>query len=214
MDRKMGWIWRKGVCVGKKVLAAGFLVSAAPFLVPPLVGASIIALIASIPSWIFLACYVCTEKLMRKLLPATAFGGRSEKIMVLSNKIGHGDHIYDEGIARVAMMSEPVFVHTEEEYRETPLRVANIGVDVYQSPENMRKESKSLLESIRDESRTNQSNDRGISEKAFEKEGKELTDPRDAKSEKVGAGKKKVSGARHEGGYTFRCCKFQNVNCL
>lgn len=99
----MGWIWRKGVSVGKKVIAATFVLSSVPFVVPPLVVASTIALISSLPYCIFLASYVCTEKLMRKLLPPSAFGRRCDhKIILLPNKIGHGD-IYYQGITRVAM---------------------------------------------------------------------------------------------------------------
>ncbi|VVB01524.1 unnamed protein product [Arabis nemorensis] len=204
MDGKMGWIWRKGVSVAKKVLAAVLLLISAPFVVPPLVVASTIALISSLPYCFFLASYVCTEKLMRILLPATAFGGRGDKMMLFRDKIAHGD---DQRRARVAL-SEPILVQTEEEgtaaiaFRE-PLRVrnANIVVDVYHIPEDMTKESKSLLESVRGEGRTTQS-----LEKGFEEEDKESRAPSDAKSEKVGArvedhlaGKKQVSGTRHEG---------------
>lgn len=200
VDGKMGWIWRKGVSVLKKVLAACFLVFSAPFLVPALVVAFTIALILSLPYCFFVASYVCIEKLMRKLLPATAFSGRFDhKMMLLPNKIGHAD-IYDEGIARVAI-SEPIFVQIEEE------RTIAIA---YREDEDMRKELKSWLESIRDEGRTNQSLDRGISRKSFEDEDKDqLIVPRDAKSENVRArledllGKKQVSMTRHEGGWLY-----------
>lgn len=206
VDGKMGWIWRKGVSVGKKVIAAGLLLTSAPFLVPPLLVASTIALISSLPYCFFLASYVCTEKLMRTLLPATAFCGRGDKTMIFRDKIGYGD----QAIARVAM-SEPILVQTEEEDR-TPLRMANIVVDVYQSPEDMTKVSKSLVESIRDEGRTIQSLDRH-----FEEEDKKSIAPSDAKTEKVGtrvedvAGKKQVSGIRREGGYMYisAACRFQ-----
>ncbi|KAG7548166.1 hypothetical protein ISN44_As12g033720 [Arabidopsis suecica] len=196
VDGKMSWIWRKGVSVGKKVLAACFLVFSAPFLVPALVVASTIALISSLPYLFFLASYVCTEKLMRKLLPANAFGGRSDhKMMLLPNKTGHGD-IYNEGIARAAI-SEPILVQIEEE------RTIAIA---YREDEDMTKELKSWLESIRDEGKNNQSLDRGVLEKGFEEEDKDQSIVlRDAKSEKIRPrledllGNKQVSGTRHEG---------------
>ncbi|KAL0725211.1 hypothetical protein Bca4012_039810 [Brassica carinata] len=162
-----------------KVLAALLVVFFAPFLAPPLVVATTIAFISSLPYCFFLASYVCTEKLMRKLLPDSAFGGRDEKTVPLRDKFG----IYDDGMARVAM-SEPINFF-----------------DVYESHEEMRKESKSLLDSIRDEDRTNQSLDRRISAKDFREDNREwITD----KSENVGVGtedlsrKKNVSGTTHE----------------
>ncbi|AED94043.1 hypothetical protein AtNW77_Chr5g0117741 [Arabidopsis thaliana] len=197
VDGKMGWLWRKGVSVGKKVLAACFLVFSAPFLVPALVVASTIALISSLPYCFFLVSYVCTEKLMRKLLPANAFSGRCDHEMVLhQNKISHGD-IYDEAVARVAI-SEPVLVQIEE---ETTIAIA------YREDEDMTKELKSWLESIRDEGKNNQSLYRGvILEKGFEEEDKDQSIvPRDAKSENVRAkledllGKKQESVTIHEG---------------
>ncbi|KAL0742217.1 hypothetical protein Bca4012_083730 [Brassica carinata] len=202
----MGWIWRKRVSLGKKVLAAVLVMFFLPFLVPPLIVASTIALISSLPYCFLLASYVCTEKLMRKLLPATAFGGRGDKVVLHHDKVGHGD-IYDDGMARVAM-SDPCCVQAEEEgtaaisfkegdnYHITPLRVTNIMFDVYQSPEDVRKESKkSLLESIRDdESSANQYLGRGISEKAFGEDNNDSTRVEDLSR------KKKVYGTRLEGG--------------
>ncbi|CAH2079529.1 unnamed protein product, partial [Thlaspi arvense] len=183
VDWKMGWIWKEGVSLGKKVLAVGFVMAFAPFFVPPLVVAFLIALISSLPYCLYLVSYVCTEKLMRKLLPATAFG---DKTVQLRNKIGHGD-VYNDRIARVAM-SEPFLVQTEEDDR-THLRVANIVFDVYQSPEDMRKESKSLFKRFRDEGRNN----KGVLEKAFGEENKVSRD-------NVIAGNKQVSGTTRRGG--------------
>ncbi|XP_010435485.1 PREDICTED: uncharacterized protein LOC104719297 [Camelina sativa] len=194
VDGKMGWIWRKGVSVCKKVLAAFFVLFSAPFLVPALVVASTIALISSLPYFFFLASYVCIEKLMRKLLPSTAFGGRCDhRVMLLSNKIGHGD----EGIARVAI-SEPILVQIEEE------RTIAIA---YREDEDMKKDLRSWLESIRDEGTTNQSLIKGLSRKSFEddQDKDQSIVPRDAKSENVRArledllGTKQVSMTRHEG---------------
>ncbi|CAH8358821.1 unnamed protein product [Eruca vesicaria subsp. sativa] len=196
----MGWIWRKRVSLGKTILAAVLVMFSAPFLVPPLIVASTIALISSLPYFFLLASYVCTEKLMRKLLPAIAFG---DKMVLLHDKVGHGD-IYDDGMPRVAM-SETFFVQSVEEgtaassVKEgdndiTPLRVTNIMCDVYQTPEDIRKESKSLFESIRDdESSANQSFGRGISEKAFGEDNKESTGVEDLSR------RKKVSRTRLKG---------------
>ncbi|XP_010496609.1 PREDICTED: uncharacterized protein LOC104773659 isoform X2 [Camelina sativa] len=190
----MGWIWRKGVSVCKKVLAACFVLFSSPFLVPPLVVASTIALISSLPYFFFLASYVCIEKLMRKLLPSTAFGGRCDhKVMLLSNKIGHGD----EGIARVAI-SEPILVQIEEE------RTIAIA---YREDEDMTKDLRSWLESIRDEGTTNQSLNKGLPRKSFEddRDKDQSIVPGEAKSENVRArledllGTKQVSMTRHEG---------------
>ncbi|WZY92995.1 hypothetical protein YC2023_065324 [Brassica napus] len=57
-------------------LIAVVVVFFAPFLAPSLVVASTIVFISSLPYFFFLASFVCTEKLMRKLLPNYAFGGR------------------------------------------------------------------------------------------------------------------------------------------
>lgn len=172
-----------------KVLAALLVVFFAPFLAPPLVVASTIAFISSLPYCFFLASYVCTEKLMRKLLPDSAFGGRGEKMVPLLDKIC----IYDDGMARVAM--------SELKRIASHLRMTNF-FDVCESHKDMRKESKSLVDSIRDEDRTNQTLDRRISEKDFREDNKEwITD----NSENVGVGtvdlsrKKNVPGTTHEG---------------
>lgn len=201
----MGWIWRKKVSLRKMVLAVVLVMFSAPFLVPPLIVASTIALISSLPYCFLLASYVCTEKLMRKLLPATAFGGRGDKMVLLHDKVGHGD-IYDDGMTRVAM-SDPCCVQAEEEgtaaisYKEgdndhiTPLKVTNIMFDVYQTHKDIRKESKSLLESIRDdEGSANQFHGRGISEESFGEDNNDSTRVEDLSR------KKKVYGTELEGG--------------
>ncbi|KAJ4902180.1 Uncharacterized protein Rs2_16131 [Raphanus sativus] len=163
------------------VLAVVLVMFSAPFLVPPLIVASTIALISSLPYCFLLASYVCTEKLMRKLLPATAFGGRGDKMVLLHDKAE------EEGTAAIS-------------YKEgdndhiTPFRVTNIMFDVYQTPENIRKESKSLLESIRDdEGSANQFHGRGISEKSFGEDNNDSTRVEDLSR------KKKVYGTELEG---------------
>ncbi|WVY96880.1 hypothetical protein V8G54_029031 [Vigna mungo] len=65
----MRWVLKRGVCVGKKILVAGFIASAAPVVVPPLAVASVIGIAVSMPYAVFLASYVCTQNLMSKLLP-------------------------------------------------------------------------------------------------------------------------------------------------
>ncbi|KAF8100803.1 hypothetical protein N665_0216s0003 [Sinapis alba] len=182
----MARIWSKRASLAKKVLAAVLVMFSAPFLVPPLIVASTIALISALPYCFLLASYVCTEKLMRKLLPATAFGGRGDKMVLLHNKAE------EEGTAEIS------FKEGENDHIR-PLRVSSIMFDVYQSPEDIRKESKSLLESIRDdESSVNQSLGRGISKKAFGEDNKDSTRVEDL------SGKKKLYGTRLEGG-TLEC---------
>ncbi|CDY37644.1 BnaC04g29860D [Brassica napus] len=179
----MGWIWRKRVSLGKKVLAAVLVMFFAPFLVPPLIVASTIALIASLPYCFLLASYVCTEKVMKKLLPATAFGGRGDKMGLPHDKVGHAD-LYDDGMARVAM-SDPCCVKAEE--GGTAAICFKEGDNDHITP------LRSLLRD--DESSANQSLGRGISEKAFG----EGEDNKDSTRVVDLSRKKKVYGTRIEG---------------
>ncbi|XP_048225630.1 cilia- and flagella-associated protein 251 isoform X2 [Ricinus communis] len=66
------WIWDKGLALGKKILVTGFVISSAPFLLPPLVVISALGLACSVPYGIYLASHACTEKLTSKLLPTPA----------------------------------------------------------------------------------------------------------------------------------------------
>ncbi|CAN8232671.1 unnamed protein product [Cochlearia groenlandica] len=166
----MGWIWSKSVSFGKKILTACIVITSAPFVVPPLAVATVIAMISSLPYCALLACYVCTEKLMRILLPSTnaSFSGRCDDddhdddnmMPLMTNKIGYGDDIYRDGIARVAMMRKPVLVYNEEE-GSVAIERRNLRV-INNEDEEIMIESKSLLESIRDEDIKNQSLDRGV----------------------------------------------------
>ncbi|KAL5195892.1 hypothetical protein HKD37_20G057640 [Glycine soja] len=63
------WLLKRGLCLGRKILVAGFLASAAPVVVPPLVVASAVGIVVSMPCAIFLASHACTQSLMSKLLP-------------------------------------------------------------------------------------------------------------------------------------------------
>ncbi|CAH8307480.1 unnamed protein product [Eruca vesicaria subsp. sativa] len=135
-ERKRSWIWSKAVSVGKKVLTAGVVVSSAPLLFPPLVVASTLAFISSVPFCLFLANYACTQKVMRTLLPPneeeTSGVEKDESSFEKDVKLGHR--------ARMAEF-EPVLIQSEEEEEED---------------EEMAKESTSLLEKIRDEGRSYQ----------------------------------------------------------
>ncbi|PON45490.1 hypothetical protein PanWU01x14_258530 [Parasponia andersonii] len=68
-EGKLSWILNKGLGLGKKILIAGFVITSAPLVLPPLLVISAIGFAVSVPSGIFLASYACTEKLMSKFLP-------------------------------------------------------------------------------------------------------------------------------------------------
>ncbi|XP_021890903.1 uncharacterized protein LOC110809398 isoform X2 [Carica papaya] len=69
-DEKMSSALKDGVVgVGRKLLMATFVVSSAPLVVPPLAVISAMGALLSVPCGVFLASYVCTHKLMSKLLP-------------------------------------------------------------------------------------------------------------------------------------------------
>lgn len=125
-EDKISWIWSKAVSVGKKVLTAGVVVSSAPLLIPPLVVASTIAFISSVPFCLFLANYACTQKVMRTLLPPS-----DEE----TSGIEKDKYSFDEDVKRgrggVAGMAE--FDEEDEE---------------------MAKESTSMIEKIRDQGRS------------------------------------------------------------
>ncbi|RID74516.1 hypothetical protein BRARA_B01611 [Brassica rapa] len=132
-EGKISWIWSKAVSVGKKVLTAGVVVSSAPLLFPPLVVASTIAFISSVPFCLFLANYACTQKIMRTLLPPneeTSSGIEKDEYSFEAAKLGHGA----AGMAEFDG-AEPVLIQSEED-------------------EEMAKESTSMIEKIRDEGRS------------------------------------------------------------
>ncbi|KAL2325282.1 hypothetical protein Fmac_024340 [Flemingia macrophylla] len=66
---KVKWVLKRELCLGRKILVAGFVAFAAPVVVPSLVVASAIGLAVSLPCAIFLASHACTQNLMSKLLP-------------------------------------------------------------------------------------------------------------------------------------------------
>ncbi|KAJ1409306.1 hypothetical protein SESBI_22817 [Sesbania bispinosa] len=66
---KVNWVFKKGLTLGKQILMAGFVASSAPLVVPPLVVASAIGLVVSMPYAFFLASHACTQNLMSRLLP-------------------------------------------------------------------------------------------------------------------------------------------------
>ncbi|WZY76145.1 hypothetical protein YC2023_022529 [Brassica napus] len=132
-EGKISWIWSKAVSVGKKVLTAGVVVSSAPLLFPPLVVASTIAFISSVPFCLFLANYACTQKVMRTLLPPneeTSSGIEKDEYSFEDAKLGHGA----AGMAEFDR-AEPVLIQSEED-------------------DEMSKESTRMIEKIRDEGRS------------------------------------------------------------
>jgi len=68
-------VLKRGACVGKKILVVGFIASVAPVVVPSLAVASAIGIAVSVPYAVYLACYVCTQNLMSKLLPRPTLQG-------------------------------------------------------------------------------------------------------------------------------------------
>ncbi|KAJ7978238.1 putative Transmembrane protein [Quillaja saponaria] len=66
---KVSWMLNKGMRLGKQILVTGFVISAAPVVLPPLLVISAIGFACSVPSGVFLASHTCTEKLLSKLLP-------------------------------------------------------------------------------------------------------------------------------------------------
>ncbi|XP_018462914.1 uncharacterized protein LOC108834043 isoform X1 [Raphanus sativus] len=137
-ESKISWIWSKAVSVGKKVLTAGVVVSSAPLLIPPLVVASTIAFISSVPFCLFLANYACTQKVMRTLLPPNEETSGMEKDEYSSDedvKLGHGAI----GMAEFDE-AKPVLIESEED-------------------EEMAKESTGMIEKIRDEGRAEKEQD-------------------------------------------------------
>ncbi|XP_009127384.1 uncharacterized protein LOC103852216 isoform X1 [Brassica rapa] len=132
-EGKISWIWSKAVSVGKKVLTAGVVVSSAPLLFPPLVVASTIAFISSVPFCLFLANYACTQKIMRTLLPPneeTSSGIEKDEYSFEAAKLGQGA----AGMAEFDG-AEPVLIQSEED-------------------DEMSKESTRMIEKIRDEGRS------------------------------------------------------------
>ncbi|KAJ0243026.1 nucleolin [Hirschfeldia incana] len=143
---KRSWIWSKAVSVGKKVLTAGVVVSSAPLLFPPLVVASTIAFISSVPFCLFLANYACTQKVMRTLLPPNeeTSGTKKDEYSFEEEDVkrGHGG----AGMAGF-YRAEPVLIQSEED-------------------EEMAKESKGMIEKIRDEGRAEQDGEKSGNDKS------------------------------------------------
>ncbi|KAK7269075.1 hypothetical protein RIF29_21791 [Crotalaria pallida] len=126
--------------LGKKILVAGFIASSAPIVVPPLVVASAIGLAVSMPYAFLYATHACTQNLMSKLLPTTP-----------TTHINN-DTIYDDDIVK----------HKEQqgndtEYFKTPFEVTTVAFeecdDKEIGQEELQRETKGLLEKIRDEGR-------------------------------------------------------------
>ncbi|KAI4374034.1 hypothetical protein MLD38_012080 [Melastoma candidum] len=68
----MDWILRRALAMCKKMLVAGIVISSAPIVLPPLVVASALGFIVSLPYGMILASYTWSEKLLNKLLPGTS----------------------------------------------------------------------------------------------------------------------------------------------
>ncbi|XP_031263103.1 myb-like protein X [Pistacia vera] len=95
---KVRWILNKGLAVGKKILVAGFVISSAPVVVPPLVVISFLGFACSVPYGLLLASYACTDKLMSMLLP----GSKPPPFLLDYVKVSNNDEVvqvdeYGEG---------------------------------------------------------------------------------------------------------------------
>lgn len=92
---KVSWLLDKGWGIGKKILVTGAVISSAPFVLPPLVVTSAIAFACWVPSGVVLASYVCSEKLMSKLLPYNS--STTEGVLMSNNEEEEFDYA-EEGV--------------------------------------------------------------------------------------------------------------------
>ncbi|CAJ1976318.1 unnamed protein product [Sphenostylis stenocarpa] len=203
----MRWVLNRGVCVGKKILVAGFVASAAPVVVPPLVVASAIGIAVSMPYVVLLASHVCTQNLMSKLLPRPTLQDlplreemcfqlgsddmqifKEEQALVHETKrdIGMDDFQYIKNGEIMALGRECAYGIKEHSPGEKngvevrPIREDNeefktsFGVTAVVLEESrdqameggieeteLRRETRGLLEKIRDEGRTDMTQERG-----------------------------------------------------
>ncbi|XP_019451588.1 PREDICTED: uncharacterized protein LOC109353690 isoform X2 [Lupinus angustifolius] len=111
--------------LGKKILMAGIIASSAPIVLPPLVVASAIGIAVSMPYAFFYATHACTHNLMSKLLPTPTYNN------TIDNDI--------------------------QQQFETPFEVTNVVFEEFHDQEidgeELQRETKGLLERIRDEGR-------------------------------------------------------------
>ncbi|CAL0321053.1 unnamed protein product [Lupinus luteus] len=111
--------------LGKKILVAGIIASSAPIVLPPLVVASAIGIAVSMPYAFFYATHACTHNLMSKLLPTPTYHN------TIDNDI--------------------------QQQFQTPFEVTNVVFEEFHDQEidgeELQRETKGLLEKIRDEGR-------------------------------------------------------------
>ncbi|KAL7148489.1 hypothetical protein ABFS83_06G181500 [Erythranthe nasuta] len=100
---RLRWLIDVGMRLGKKLVIAGFVVTSAPLILPPLVVVSSLGFAFSVPFGVVFASYAFTQKLMSKLLPspplAFPYGGNEEEreeMEAVKNGIEFVD--YDEGL--------------------------------------------------------------------------------------------------------------------
>jgi len=68
-NENLGWIWRKGLSLGKKVAIAGVVITSTPLVLPPLVALSTVGFALSVPVGFPFVAYACSEKAVNSLLP-------------------------------------------------------------------------------------------------------------------------------------------------
>ncbi|KAL8051999.1 hypothetical protein ABFX02_06G183800 [Erythranthe guttata] len=100
---RLRWLIDVGLSLGKKLVIAGFVVTSAPLILPPLVVVSSLGFAFSVPFGVVFASYAFTQKLMSKLLPSPPlplpYGGNDEEreeMEAVKNGIEFVD--YDEGL--------------------------------------------------------------------------------------------------------------------
>ncbi|KAL7109646.1 hypothetical protein ACP275_06G187100 [Erythranthe tilingii] len=100
---RLRWLIDAGLSLGKKLAIAGFVVTSAPLILPPLVVVSSLGFAFSVPFGVVFASYAFTQKLMSELLPspplALSYGGNEEEreeMEAVKNGIEFVD--YDEGL--------------------------------------------------------------------------------------------------------------------
>ncbi|XP_012834802.1 PREDICTED: uncharacterized protein LOC105955595 isoform X2 [Erythranthe guttata] len=100
---RLRWLIDVGLRLGKKIVIAGFVITSAPLILPPLVVVSSVGFAFSVPFGVVFASYAFTQKLMSKLLPSPPlplpYGGNEEEreeMEAVKNGIEFVD--YDEGL--------------------------------------------------------------------------------------------------------------------
>ncbi|KAL5540406.1 hypothetical protein UlMin_042429 [Ulmus minor] len=144
---KVRWIFNKGLGLGKKMLVTGFVISSVPVILPPLVVISAIGLAVSVPSGVVLASHACADKLMSMLLPKPSPPLFEEGVGTKApRKFGDGDENVDEN-GYEEEEEEPLFGESLD--KDLVIKIEGVVLD--DDVEEAVKETRDLLEEIRNE---------------------------------------------------------------